>query len=846
MSTPEQLDRSEQIPESKGTETKEDLSASIWDQIKADSLNHKDSPQPSAQKDFDDSGCLKMPSIYDKDPGFTIPDGEMPGLGPIDINDPGFAPWKSPSDNGDPGFIPDVPKGFDPLKPIDIGDPGFIPDVPKGFDPLKPIDIGDPGFIPDVPKGFDPLKPIDIGDPGFIPDVPTGFDPLKPIDIGDPGFIPDVPKGFDPLKPIDIGDPGFIPDVPKGFDPLKPIDIGDPGFIPDVPKGFDPLKPIDIGDPGFIPDVPKGFDPLKPIDIGDPGFSPRLPRDGAVEPIPLGEGGLLDRSGEDELQKTIDATFVELGRGGGTRGDFTGGARHWVTPHVDGDGNFSGVHFEHDGETIHIKMDGGKVIDGTLKDDQGHEIGKVRIVEDDKLALEKYDGTTELVRIKFGTAKDKENNDRQVVTAKDLGNYNADTGTISNKKDGYVETTSLAPGRKEVVDSKTGDIQTTTDRGDYYLKIKSTGDSMVSHSDGSGAMLKADGTIAMWGPGGQDRVTEKLSRQEQQYIKKHPDVDTREVAEIHRKFDGNQEKIDAFYKSLEKVDSAKNLTAEQKRDLRADLMHHVAAPEDIYQGTTESCNVSVVERDLAMTNPARYVDIVTSAVSDGVVKTPEGNVKVNPENLTIADSSGRDLASRIFQTAALQVEFHPTKKFENTPDGVGRLMPGEQNQGADKAVAFTGLLPGEIADVRHKLANDPKNDKVVANIADVDDLRRASVKENLPLTISVDQTSRPFKGSPPADHRPNHVVTIVGVTSDTPPKYLIQNQAGIANDMSTKESAVSEADLIRNMTGGDGKAVALVPAGKAGYKNFVVDGKPTDIDYIGVQQKKRYEDQLKT
>jgi hypothetical protein len=819
MSTPEQLDKSEQIPESKGTETKEDLSASIWDQIKTDSLNHKDSPQPSSGKDFDDSGCLKMPSIYDKDSGFTIPDREMPGLGPIDIGDPGFAPWKPPSDNGDPGFTPELPKGFDPLKPIDIGDPGFTPELPKNFDPLKPIDIGDPGFTPQLPKDFDPLKPIDIGDPGFTPELPKDFDPLKPIDIGDPGFTPELPKGFDPIG-------------------LKPIDIGDPGFTP-KPGDFEPIA---IGDPGF---TPKSGD-NEPFPVGDPGFTPRLPRDGGVEPIPLGEGGLLNRSGEDELQKTIDATFVELGRGSGSSGDFTGGARHWVTPHVDGDGDFSGVHFEHDGETIHVKMDGGKVVDGTLKDDQNHEIGKVRVVEGDKLALDKYDGTTELIRVKFGTAKDKQDNDRQVVTVKDLGNYNADTGTISNKKDGYVETTSLAPGRTEVVDSKNGDIQTTTDRGDYYLKIKATGDSMVSHSDGSGVMLKGDGTIAMWGPGGKDRVTEKLSRQEQQYIKKHPDVDTREVAEIHRKFDGNQEKIDAFYKSLEKVDSAKNLSSDQKRDLRADLMHHVAAPEDIYQGTTESCNVSVVERDLAMTNPARYVDIVTSAISDGVVKTPEGNIKVDPDNLKIADSSGRDLASRIFQTAALQVEFHPAKKFINTPDGAGRLLPGEKNQGADKEYPFTGLLPGEIADVRHKLANDPKHDKVVANIGDVEDLRKASVKENLPLTISVDQTSRPFKGSPPADHRPNHVVTIVGVTSDTPPKYLIQNQAGIANDMSTTENAVSEADLIRNMTGGDGKAVALVPAGKAGYKNFVVDGKPTDIDYIGVQQKKRYEDQLKT
>lgn len=173
---------------------------------------------------------------------------------------------------------------------------------------------------------------------------------------------------------------------------------------------------------------------------------------------------------------------------------------------------------------------------------------------------------------------------------------------------------------------------------------------------GGNKLVYDDGSIDMWH--GKEHVKEKLSTEEQRYLKKHPDIDPRDVAEIHRRFYPDHNKIDAFYRSLDKLDTAKNLSNDEKSALRRELMHHVAAPEDIYQGTTESCNVSVVKRDLA---------------------------------------------SRIFQTAALYAEFRPTKNFENTPDGIGRLRPGDaqHNKGSDKDVVFTGLLPAEVAEIRY-------------------------------------------------------------------------------------------------------------------------------------------------
>ncbi len=272
-------------------------------------------------------------------------------------------------------------------------------------------------------------------------------------------------------------------------------------------------------------------------------------------------------------------------------------------------------------------------------------------------------------------------------------------------------------------------------------------------------------------------------------------------------------------------------------------MRHVAAPEDIYQGTTESCNVSVIERDLAMTNPGKYVDIVRQAVSEGVMHTVKGDVKLDVHNLKMRDSSGRDLAGRIFQTAALHAEFWPTKNFENTPDGIGRLLPGDKahNKGSDNEVPFTGLLPAELADIRYKMTGLEKATTFIHNERELKD---ACNKNGVPMTMAVDATAPPFNASPHSDHRPNHVVTIVGVIEGQPRKYLIQNQWGMKNDHSTPDTAVSESDLIKNMTGPEGDAAgeALVPGD---HTRVIANGNAVaDYNFLEDQRHKRYDLEL--
>ncbi len=90
------------------------------------------------------------------------------------------------------------------------------------------------------------------------------------------------------------------------------------------------------------------------------------------------------------------------------------------------------------------------------------------------------------------------------------------------------------------------------------------------------------------------------------------------------------------------------------------LMHHVAYPDEIVQGRSPTCNVAVLEIEMAKNYPAKYVDFVVDAVSkDGKgsesYKTIGGKtVRFDENNLKMSDMSGRDLASRVFQTAALQ------------------------------------------------------------------------------------------------------------------------------------------------------------------------------------------------
>src|SRR5262249_30782956 len=149
-----------------------------------------------------------------------------------------------------------------------------------------------------------------------------------------------------------------------------------------------------------------------------------------------------------------------------------------------------------------------------------------------------------------------------------------------------------------------------------------------------------------------------------------------------------------------------------------------------------SCNVSVVERDMAMTSPDKYVATIVQAVSEGAITTADGvRVPLDPDNLKLVDSSGRDLASRIFQTTAIRAERYPRTEVRNAEDGVGRLYPSPDNPD-DKPKTFAGMSMPHIADIRYKLTGEEKGITVINSVKDL--LTAFEANSGQPMISAVD------------------------------------------------------------------------------------------------------------
>jgi hypothetical protein len=436
------------------------------------------------------------------------------------------------------------------------------------------------------------------------------------------------------------------------------------------------------------------------------------------------------------------------------------------------------------------------VLEGDRQDPNGRVVEKVSYIEG-KLIYEDVN-----THAKRGESFEPPSGDHITYQATNLGKYDPDTGNLVLEVDGKKVITPLASGRAEIQVPEGFAVEVAAN-GESSWQNKETGQAGVFRPDGSGVYLHGDGTLDRWSIVDGEFVHvkgEQLTQAEQDYLKKHPDVDLKDFAEIHERFHGDTAKLDEFYKSLEKIDTAKNLSEAEKTAIRAEIMDHVANPSEIYQGVTDSCNVAVFQRDLAMTNPAKYASTVVEAVSEGTFTAHDGTkTRLDVKNLKMADASGRDLASRIFQGATLQAELSPTLKYENTPDGVGRLKKTKDSPpGTPNEVAFTGLRPIEIADIRHKLTGEEKGVTVIKSEADLKEA--LELNGGTPMTILVDSSAPPFGEGGNARTAPNHIVTITGMEAGPPVKYLVANQWGLEHDHSTSLTAIPADELLANMS----------------------------------------------
>lgn len=423
------------------------------------------------------------------------------------------------------------------------------------------------------------------------------------------------------------------------------------------------------------------------------------------------------------------------------------------------------------------------------------------------------------------------------------GTYDALTGTITQTApDGSKIVESFSPGRVDVV--KDGTVNGTTITGERSAVLP-TGEAVLHNPDESGVRLNKDGSVDRWGhEDSQNAQDEPLTRVEGDYLRKHPNIDRRDVLAIHAAYHEEPAKLDAFYKSLSKLDDAKNFTADEKAALRKDLMHHVGFPAEIYQGNTWCCNVAVCERDMAMNHPEKYADLLIGAISEGKVKMPDGTeLPTDKCNLKAIDSSGRDFASRAFQTLAIHAKNYPKYSFANTEDGVGRLTPTDATA---QPAAFAGLNMDDIAAVRYKLSGEKK---AVVAITSAEDLFVAwNENKSRSMTIAVNADEAPFTEDNgmagmfggQTESSPNHVVSITRLEEGPPAIAYVQNQWGLRNDLSTPDRAVPVETLLKSMIGrvrDTSGRVVQTPA------QALTTGEPTKTYFIQdgklVQEKRR-------
>ncbi len=409
------------------------------------------------------------------------------------------------------------------------------------------------------------------------------------------------------------------------------------------------------------------------------------------------------------------------------------------------------------------------------------------------------------------------------------GMYNAQEGTEQFENDDEsLSVQTVAPGRTDRVMHNPCD-ETTTINGTTIRGERSavTPTSTVVHSpDRTGIRLNEDNTIDRWGPREEDNaLREPLTDAERDFLAhmrtngRDRDIDMRDFIEIHRQQitkPGGAARLERFYTALKTLDETKNLTGEERTALRRNIMRDVAHPEEINQSRSPTCNTEVIRRELAMNCPDEYVLAFHNAMNNGRVpiytrpvdgaygaerNRPTEFVTVDPANLKLTDSTGRNLAARIFDNMAIQVSVHPEYQWVATEDGVGRLVPRNPD---DEPRAFNGMQMGEIATVLTQLTG--VNRGVVQMFA-VDDMRVAFEQNGRrSMIVAVNASRSPFSWQGPDFDNDelvtNHVVTLSDMYSvGTGTHVQFMNQWGLESDHSTRSTAVSVERFLNNMTG---------------------------------------------
>jgi len=398
------------------------------------------------------------------------------------------------------------------------------------------------------------------------------------------------------------------------------------------------------------------------------------------------------------------------------------------------------------------------------------------------------------------------------------GKYDHQLGVISTpQKDGSVKIESLSSGREDIV--KDGKIT-----GKTMLGERSTVDpgkeTVVYNRDGSKLQFKpGENRISYWGPTGEPTGSEVLNADEQKYYNEQPDIqkDPRDFAELHRLYVGRESELKSIYgalvgfeENLKQAVANQKLTAQEASALRKNILHDLTHTEDMDQQQMGSCNVEVVRREMALNVPARYVTTFSNGLIGKVMvaekedlaegaytnaKPVEKLTKVVPVDVNVLktpDSTGRNLAARMFDNLAIEATIHPQMTWHPTPDGVGAYIPKDATQDHD---TFEGMWMGQIATCLSRLTGVKRT---VVNVEDVKELSSAlTANGGRSLIIAVEAGSNPVAAPRPvAGEFTNHVITLIKI-DEASDKAWFQNNWGQEHDRST--TPVSAKSLIDNM-----------------------------------------------
>lgn len=359
---------------------------------------------------------------------------------------------------------------------------------------------------------------------------------------------------------------------------------------------------------------------------------------------------------------------------------------------------------------------------------------------------------------------------------------------------------------------------------------------MVTRVDGSGVRLK-NGRIDFWNEHATVKNSE-LTAAEITFIRSHPEIDLRLIAEVHQRLNGDKDQLELFYKQLSSLGEIRTVTESEKSSLAMSILKHIAHPAEISQGQTFCCNVTVVQRDLAINSPNLYVRTIVRALGEGKIETSDGlSIKLDRDNLKSKDYTGRDIASRVFQSLAVQVASFPDQ-FRNTPDGAGQLTDDRGN-----VKTFDGLSNDEIAKLIYDLTG---REQALVKVSGVEELAAAfAANGRRPMIICVDALQPPFTRNP-SDTEGPHVVTVTGLEcidrTSIPPKYkvFVQNQGGPQSDRSTPQTALDGDLLVQNMLSALAQGNAMID-GSMDKVYSIVDGALKEDKYATEARRQRQE-----